>query len=67
MVCFYKNILKLAKVIQYRTYKNRTKNNKVAESEEHKFYLEKQRQYALPLEENNDVDKKYRQFMELFK
>lgn len=48
---------KIGKVIQYRTYKKPTKNNKVAESEEHKFYLEKQRQYALPLEENNDVDK----------
>jgi len=48
---------KIGKVIQYRTYKKPTKNNKVAEAEEHKFYLEKQRQYALPLEGNNDVDK----------
>lgn len=48
---------KIGKVIQYRTYKKPTKNSKVAEAEEHKFYLEKQRQYALPLEEDTNVDK----------
>lgn len=48
---------KIGKVIQYRTYKKPTKSNKVAEQEEHKFYLEKQKQYALPLEKNENVDK----------
>ena len=48
---------KIGKVIQYRTYKKPTKSNKTAEAEEHKFYLEKQKQYALPLEENINIDK----------
>lgn len=43
---------RIGKVIQYRTYKKPSKNNKTAESEEHKYNLEKQRQYALPIEEN---------------
>ena len=46
----------ISKVIKYRTYKKPTKNIKLAENEEHKFYLEKQRQYALPLEKD-DISK----------
>jgi hypothetical protein len=42
----------ISKVIQYRTYKKPTKNYKTAENEEHKYNMEKKRQYALPIEEN---------------
>jgi hypothetical protein len=38
----------IAKVIQYRTYEKPPKNYKTSEEKEHKFYMEKKRQYALP-------------------
>lgn len=38
----------IGKVIQYRTYEKPPKNHKTSEEKEHKFYMEKKRQYALP-------------------
>jgi hypothetical protein len=38
----------IGKVIQYRTYEKPTGNYKTAEQKEHKYYMDKKRQYALP-------------------
>lgn len=38
----------IGQVIQYRTYQKPTKNYKASENKEHKFYMEKKRQYMLP-------------------
>lgn len=43
----------IVKVMRYRNYKKPSKSSKIAEQEEHKYYLEKQKQYALPIEQNN--------------
>lgn len=40
----------ISKVIQYRLYKKPTKNPKVAEQEEHKYYMEMKRIYRLEQE-----------------
>lgn len=37
----------IGKVIEYRCYEKPTKNMKQAEQKEHKFYMDKKRQYAL--------------------
>ena len=38
----------IGKVLQYRTYEKPPKSYKTSEEKEHKFYMEKKRQYALP-------------------
>lgn len=41
----------IGKVIQYRTYKKPVKSQKTAELEEHRYYMERKRQFALPQKE----------------
>lgn len=41
----------IGKVIQYRTYKKSVKSQKAAELEEHRYYMERKRQFALPQKE----------------
>ena len=43
-------------VLGYRSYKKPSGNIKTIQAEEHKYYLEKQRQYALPTEEKEIED-----------
>jgi len=43
----------IGQVIQYRTYEKPSKNPKISEAKENKFYMDKKRQYALPLEKSN--------------
>lgn len=38
----------IGQVLKYRTYEKSPKNYKTSEEKEHKFYMEKKRQYALP-------------------
>lgn len=46
----------IGQVIQYRTYEKPSKNPHTAEENENRFYMEKKRQYALPLEKSNIED-----------
>lgn len=39
----------ISKVLQYRTYEKPSKNSKTSEQKEHRFYMEKKRQYALKI------------------
>ena len=43
----------IGQIIQYRTYEKPSNNIKSAEAKEHKFYMDKKRQYALPKERLN--------------
>lgn len=43
----------IGQVIQYRTYEKPTKNIKASESKEHRFYMDKKRQYMLPAKKTN--------------
>lgn len=38
----------IGQALKYRTYEKPSKNYKTSEEKEHKFYMEKKRQYALP-------------------
>lgn len=44
------SIVQFGQVIQYRTYEKPPKNVKNSEEKQHKFYMEKKRQYALPFQ-----------------
>jgi hypothetical protein len=49
----------LGKVIEYRTYEKPTGNYKTAEQKEHRFYMERKKQYSLPKPKSveNNLDK----------
>lgn len=53
---FLKEKTVIGKVIEYRTYKKPTKNQKTAQVEEHKYYMERKRQFALPQKKQNIDD-----------
>lgn len=46
----------MLQVLGYRSYKKPSGNIRVYQNEEHQYYLEKQRQYALPTEEKEVED-----------
>ena len=45
----------MLQVLGYRSYKKPSGNIKTIQAEEHKYYLSKQRQYALPTERKRNV------------
>lgn len=48
----------ISKVIKFRTYKKPQKSSKSTEAEQHKFYMERKKQFSLPNNEaNNNLDK----------